>query len=325
MKLSVVIPVYNVAPYLERCVRSALRQTFRDLELILVDDGSTDGSGEKAERLAQEDDRVRVIHQANQGLAAARNSGIRASNGEYLVFLDSDDEWLLADGIDSLLRHDGADIIIFKDIHIWKSCRELTADYDVDFISTLPDPRAIFEHLVLTNQFNMSACLLLVRRDLLTENDLFFPYGYISEDVQWSLLLWQKVRSVAFENLDFYGYYHREASITSSTTLRVYDSYDKIFSYWKPECAAACINAGAIGAYLADLWVNRGYALHMLPPADRGEGSAFLKRHKDLLRYARSRKARIADSLVRLAGVGVTAALLGWYWRLRTIIKKNVV
>ena len=94
MKVSVVIPVYNVKPYLERCVQSVLRQTFKDLEIIMVDDGSTDGSGELAESLKDWSPCIRVVHQENQGLSGARNTGIRHATGEYVVFLDSDDEWL---------------------------------------------------------------------------------------------------------------------------------------------------------------------------------------------------------------------------------------
>jgi len=82
MKVSVVIPVYNVERYLERCVQSVLRQTYKDLEIILVDDGSTDGSGELCDKIAERDSRVRVIHQENQGLSGARNTGIHQATGE---------------------------------------------------------------------------------------------------------------------------------------------------------------------------------------------------------------------------------------------------
>ena len=84
--ISVIIPVYNVKPYLRMCADSVFSQTFRNLEIIFVDDGSTDGSGELCDELAAEDSRVRVIHQENGGLSAARNTGIDASTGAYLYF-----------------------------------------------------------------------------------------------------------------------------------------------------------------------------------------------------------------------------------------------
>lgn len=89
--ISIIVPVYNVRPYLEQCVRSIIAQTYQDWECILVDDGSTDGSGELCEKLVSEDERLKVIHQKNQGVSVARNHGIEISKGEYICFIDSDD------------------------------------------------------------------------------------------------------------------------------------------------------------------------------------------------------------------------------------------
>ena len=89
--ISVIVPVYNVEAYLERCVDSILKQTYKELEIILVDDGATDSSGELCDQLAKKDDRIIVIHKKNGGLSDARNAGIDASRGEYLSFIDSDD------------------------------------------------------------------------------------------------------------------------------------------------------------------------------------------------------------------------------------------
>ena len=85
---TIVIPVYNVIEYLSQCVQSVLSQEFYNYEIILVDDGSTDGSGERCDELARHDNRIRVIHQENQGLSAARNTGICAAGGKYVIFLD---------------------------------------------------------------------------------------------------------------------------------------------------------------------------------------------------------------------------------------------
>ena len=116
--ISVIIPVYNVKPYLRMCADSVFSQTFRNLEIIFVDDGSTDGSGELCDELAAEDSRVRVIHQANGGLSAARNTGIDASTGAYLYFLDSDDA-----------------ISPVTIVHLWTACVRTKADVAVgDFI-----------------------------------------------------------------------------------------------------------------------------------------------------------------------------------------------
>lgn len=89
--ISVVVPVYNVEPYLKECLESIINQTYRDLEIILIDDGSTDKSGDICDEYGKKDERIIVIHQSNQGSASAKNAGLRKSSGEYLAFVDSDD------------------------------------------------------------------------------------------------------------------------------------------------------------------------------------------------------------------------------------------
>ena len=327
MKVSVVIPVYNVERYLERCVQSVQRQTYQDVEIILVDDGSPDNSGLLCDQLAEKDPRIRVIHQENQGLSGARNTGIHNATGEYIIFMDSDDEWLLDDGLDVLMRSgNGNDLIVFKNADIWKDGRTTQSrDYDIENIVNLPDARAVFYHLVITGQFRMSACFLLIRRDLLVSNEIYFPVGYISEDVFWSLHLWQHAETVSIHNLAFYAYCHHENSISTSPSILVYQSYDKIFSYWKEQCNNGCNNAHAIRIYLANMWVNRGYSYYQLDADSKPEALAILRHHKDLLQYAATPKSKRIAKLVKFVGVRNTAVVLGCYWQLRTKIKRNAV
>lgn len=328
MKVSVVIPVYNVKPYLERCVDSVLRQTYKDLEIILVDDGSTDGSGELCDDIATQDQRIQVIHQKNQGLSGARNTGIRHAQGDFLIFMDSDDEWLLDDGLEKLLQKSNVvtDLILFKAIDIWRGNNQThNHDYDVDNISLLPDAQAVFSHLIQTQQFRTSACFLLIRRQLLAKHNILFLIGYISEDLQWSLQLWQHVSTVVVTNLEFYGYYHREASISTTASILVYDSYDKIFTYWKEQCNKGCINTLPIRIYLANMWVSRGYAFYQLKKADKPKALTILKKHSYLLKYAATPKALRVQKAVKIIGVRFTVLILGIYWRLRSLIKRNVI
>lgn len=321
MKVSVVIPVYNVKPYLERCVQSVIRQTYKDLEIILVDDGSTDGSGELCDQLATTDKRICVIHQENQGLSGARNTGIRNAKGEYIAFLDSDDEWLLTDGLEELLQAEKTDLIVFKRVDIWGKGERITCpDYDLKNIDRLPDTQAIFSHLVATQQLQISACFLLVRRETLLKHDIFFPLGMLSEDIYWSMHLWQHVQTVRFTNFNFYGYYHREASITTTVSIRTYQSYDQIFTYWKALCDEGCANADAIRAYLANMWVSRGYAYHSLASNNKPEALHILQKHRDLLAFCSSPKAKRTRKMVQIIGVKSTVIALGWYWRLRGCI-----
>ena len=103
-KVTIIIPVYNTKQYLEECVNSVTGQTYRNLEILLIDDGSTDGSAELCDELARRDSRVRVLHKENGGVASARNSGIDEAIGKYVMFLDSDD-WLSKEAIEELVSH----------------------------------------------------------------------------------------------------------------------------------------------------------------------------------------------------------------------------
>ena len=102
-KVTVAVPVYNVEKYLEKCAGSILSQTERDLELLFIDDGSTDGSGALCDKLCERDPRVRVIHQENRGLGGARNTGIENTRGQWIIFPDSDD-WLEPETVERALK-----------------------------------------------------------------------------------------------------------------------------------------------------------------------------------------------------------------------------
>ena len=236
MKISIVIPVYNVKPYLERCVSSVLCQTFKDLEIILVDDGSIDGSGALCDELANRDVRIRVIHQENKGVVEARNTGIDNATGEYIIFVDSDDYWLFDDGLQTLVDNCElqTDMVAFKDVNIWKGGRiTKTTDYNLKVISRIPDAQALFAYLIRTEQIHLTVWLFMVRRQLLLDHRIYFP-NLFCEDFNWHFKLWQHVRTVKMLNLKLYAYCHRHGSITTQEKLLVpYIEYDKTFSYWK--------------------------------------------------------------------------------------------
>ncbi len=328
MKVSVIIPVYNVKPYLERCVQSVLNQTFKDMEILLVDDGSSDGSGEVCDHLAAKHSSVSVIHQKNQGLSGARNTGISKAKGEYIIFLDSDDVWLLDNGLELLFSGSpkGCDLIVFKRVDFWKNGRrEDSKDYDVKTIESFTNSSEIFEYLIKIQRFQLSACFLMTRRQVLTKNDIYFPVGLVDEDISWNLHLWQFVHTVSFHNLPFYGYYHRGNSITTTCSIKTFHSNDQTFTHWESLCFDGCANSASILSFLANIWVSLGYHCHMLTNTERPEAISILKHHKNLLQYANTPKTRRTALLVKMIGVNQTTILLGLYWRLRNIIIHNVV
>ena len=324
MKISFLIPVYNTAPHLVQCIQSLLGQTQPPEEIVLVDDGSTDGSGQLCDSLSQRFTSIKVIHQANGGLSTARNRALQEATGDYVAFLDSDDCWLVSEALDSLrqqLKKSQPDLLLFKRVDIYPHKRTEGRDYDAAFIRSHTGGE-VFDYLIRNSQFQMSACFQLVRRQLLVEHQIQFPVGIVSEDLFWSLSLWQHIQKVDVANIPLYGYQHREGSITSNYTLHHVKSCDYIFTEWKQRCGADCRNADIILRYLSDQWVSSAYHWGQLPKSDRTHAASMLGRHSDLLQHANSRKARITHLLYRLSGCRMTLTLCSLYWKLRARIKR---
>ena len=175
---SIVIPVYNTVRELERCVNSITVQSFSDFEVILVDDGSTDGSGDLCDQLSRNDSRIKTIHKVNGGCSEARNTGIRAAKGRYLMFVDSDDMW---DELNAL--HDIAEIITQKNNPDAVCFGVAIYDDNGDLVkirkpvlpeSDCADKEALVRHLVYTNQFFSTSYVKALRREFFLENNLFF-------------------------------------------------------------------------------------------------------------------------------------------------------
>lgn len=217
-KLSVIVPVYNVEQYLSRCVDSILGQSFSDLEVILVNDGSRDGSGGICDSYARRDPRVRVIHKENGGLSSARNVGIDAAEGEYLAFVDSDD-WIEQDCYETMLaltEKYGADLVC-------------AGRYDVDGgtgekkVGLCPQkeecvsPEELVGRIFLWDGCDSSACDKLYHRTLL--ETFRYPEGKVCEDVPTTYRIVLKARKAVLCDRPFYNYYHRPDSITTDTVI----------------------------------------------------------------------------------------------------------
>ena len=213
-KISVVVPVYNVSEYLERCVTSLLNQTFTGIEILLIDDGSTDNSGELCDRYAELDPRVKVIHQKNMGLSGARNTGIDNATGDYIFFCDSDD-FIQREALEYMhnkLCSDNADIVACGFSHVWdnytKSGREEI------FTSSRPGTfcghRAVIE--MMTNNNICSVAWNKLYRKKLFE-DVRFPVGALHEDEATVYKLLYGARIVSYTPKPFYKYFQRSSGI----------------------------------------------------------------------------------------------------------------
>ncbi len=226
--ISVVVPVYNVASYLEKCLDSILAQTFQDMEVIVVDDGATDGSGAICDRYARQDPRVRVIHQANGGLSAARNCGIEHASGTYIGFVDSDD-YIAPDMYETLLgllTSQRADIAMcaLYDMYDGQPVKVNTTEQ----VMTVGREEAM--KIVLEAEIvSVTAVNKLYRRSLF--DTVRYPVGKTAEDAFVIIELLDLCDTVVITSAQKYYYIHRGNSITSRSfnphTLDTIEAYRK--------------------------------------------------------------------------------------------------
>lgn len=232
--ISVIIPVYNVAPYLAACLDSVLAQTYADIELILVDDGSTDGSADLCDDYACRDARVTVQHQANAGPAAARNAGLNVASGEFVAFIDSDDV-VHCQYLEFLHRHitSGTDIdIVQAPYQIVDAKRR--SQYQAARLSaalpqryrqlTLSGEEALFAMLYQRGTADTSPCKLF-RRSLF--DGLRFPVTFrVYEDLYLMAQLYPLIRKMVWIDVPMYFYFKQASGTLCSLSIRRTDAFD---------------------------------------------------------------------------------------------------
>lgn len=213
--ISVIIPVYNVEKYLDRCVRSVLNQTYGDMEILLVDDGSTDGSGAMCDAYQNMDVRVHSIHKQNGGLSDARNYGIDRAGGEYLFFVDSDD-WIHVRTLEILhekMKEHHADIAVCE----YREVTEEEEPTDIllgDVTCTVYQNREVFRPLFEKNTKTVVAWNKLYRREVF--EDIRYPKGKLHEDEYVIHRLLYRAGSLVWCEVPLYYYLKRSGSITGN-------------------------------------------------------------------------------------------------------------
>lgn len=235
-KISVIIPVYNVAEYLVKCVESVMEQDIMNLEVLLIDDGSTDGSSEIADDLySVYSDKIKVFHNTNHGLSYTRNFGIRQAAGDYVMFLDSDDYWEgpFAKELLGCIAM-GDDVIITKGFdYIYPDHTiELRHPFTDGSFQGLNGEEVLLEYAGSVTR-RWSVWQNIYRRDFLLSNELFFPLDMLCEDVAWTFDVIRHAESVGFLNKVFYQYVaNREGSIMNTGSYKRWHDLNVIASQW---------------------------------------------------------------------------------------------
>ena len=230
--ISVIVPVYNVAQYLEKSIASIQKQTYQNLEIILVDDGATDESGRLCDAIAEQDDRVSVLHKKNEGLSQARNDGMKQAHGDYLIFIDSDD-YIHPEMIQSLyeqLIQEDADVSSCGVMNVYANDESpQSANQDDYFVC---DSQTFLRKYLIGEKIPGTICNKLIRREIAT--GLSFPKELIYEDAYYHFDLIKLAKKYVVNTKPYYYYFHRGDSITTKPyaekDLAYIDIYQKFYN-----------------------------------------------------------------------------------------------
>ena len=230
-KISVIIPIYNTEKYLERCLDSAINQTFKDIEIILINDGSIDNSYKICQKYQKKDSRIRLFNQENRGQGFARNFGIMKSKSDFIYFLDSDD-FIEPDTIEQLYNQvifDKSDIVIGG----WEKVNEdltqiikTNPAIDVDVLNSKNKVSYIFSF-----QFTYVACGILINKKIFLDNFLFFP-NYFHEDLYLMPKIFYFARKISYVDNKFYKWIERNDSSSNSFSMEHAISVGGILVDW---------------------------------------------------------------------------------------------
>lgn len=222
-KISIIVPVYKVEAYLPKCIESIIHQTYRNLEIILVDDGSPDKCGEICDQYAHIDARIHVIHKKNGGVARARNDGIEYANGDYISFIDSDD-WIAENAYEILyqgLKQYDADCAVGKCVTVIDKNGILSPKKNQDSPVRCEKASEAMKHVLLSGSAVWNR---LFKREVFQQ--IRFPLDRVNDDEVVALHAYAECKNIVFLNQNTYYYRIRQDSITTSKfSIRNVDCY----------------------------------------------------------------------------------------------------
>lgn len=325
-KVSYILPVYKVEKYLRQCVESLICQTYRDIEIILADDGSPDGCPVLCDQLATEDDRIRVLHKENGGLSDARNAGLEMATGDYVIFVDSDDFWVGRDSlqklVDVITRHPGCQFYNFNCCYFYQDSGKYAkwVPYS-DELSHSVSGSSAMRSLVASGTVPMSACLKAIDRRWLSDMRITFKVGQISEDIPWFINLLEHTKSCMFVNEYIYAYRQNVAgSITNSGGER---SHNNLLDIVKTELEKIDGRSftdeakDALRSFLAYEVSIMMAGVHSLPKEKQESAREELKSLCWLLKFTQNPKVKMVSKAYNIFGYDITERALRLYNKYR--------
>ena len=320
--LSIIIPVFKVEKYIKQCVDSVLSQTYKNLEVILVDDGSPDKCPFICDEYAKMDSRVRVIHKRNGGLSDARNEGLKDAIGEYVIFLDSDDYYGNSNFLETVANAtDGGskDAVFFRRTNFYDNVEKskvIASPYDMQW-NKLEIGEMLYE-LAKHDMLDANASLKATKRDILQKNNLYFRKGMFSEDLEWYGCYIPFINSIALINKPDYFYRKkREGAITTQITEK--NIRDTFYTLQSQSRLIRNSNIGT-GKKKALLLYHSYYYYIILGLINNVlEGDPYnqllneCKSYKWLSYYSKSPKTIKSAFILKLFGIKISSKIFGYY------------
>lgn len=322
MVVSIIIPVYNAEKYLRTCIDSLLQQTYKDLEVILIDDESKDTSGDICDEYASKDPRVKVYHQKNSGTSAARNTGINMASGDYVTFIDNDDYWSSKDCLQEIvlqLKESNADVLMFSTIDYWQDSNKYiypskTCSRDAVHHKK---PSVAVKSIMEKGLLYRAVWSKIVKRNLIVEHNLYFTPGIRNEDTEWTA----KMLLVA-ETYDWYekAFYIYRKGHTGAQTSKP-NTYENV-----SDLKNICIQYITLAQQLKDSEFKNVYLSYLAYPysvwiaqaefiknntieADKAE----MKKYSYVLKYDIDPGVKLVSKLYKCLGYKITAKMLKLY------------
>lgn len=319
---SVIVPIYKVEPYLNQCVRSVLNQSCNKYELILVDDGSPDMCGNMCDEYAKDNENVKVIHKDNGGLSSARNAGLEIAQGEYVIFLDSDDFWNDNNALMNIynyLQESNADLLVFNAQRYYGSGRApakiINRAAEREKI-TDNDAQKSIAYMIKHNIFKAAAWNKVIRRDIISKNNMKFKEGYLSEDMDWCGDMLLFCGKFDYYDSAFYCYrQQRKGSITEGNADKLVA--DKLYMCKKGLNQAKSLSRGAqklIGSYYA---YEYSVAIGVSGGVKNKKLISEMRELEPLLEYDISDKVKKVNKLRRIIGFGLTRQVLCFFVKIK--------
>ena len=294
MKFSFVVPIYNVEAYLERCIKSIISQTYDDLEIILVDDGSTDSSLEICREYEKKDSRISVYTKVNGGLSDARNYGLAHATGEYVLFVDSDD-YVEEKTCEMILPYTEENPDIIQGNAIYTGIKSGL------FRNTYKEKGKIYKgfdylkSLVVIDKMYMAAWLNVYRREFLVSNDLQFKKGILHEDEEFTPRAYLAAERVVDSQIPFYYYFIRENSIMTTKDKRK-NAKDMLATAYEYDKMLDKVGDIELKRMMMDLFVVKYLSIYQAGKLSR-YGKEYLPK-KFIIKHAYRRSTKMKAMLV---------------------------